>query len=135
MRFGYVEVATRAKHRCEYCHAPEALVNFPFFVEHILPRARAPELIEAPENLALACPPCNLHKADRIDAIDAETGETARLFNPRRDTWSEHFSWADDGITLQGLTTIGRATIAALHMNSVAQRGARKFWLTSDLFP
>ena len=32
----YALVAARAKHRCEYCHAPEAIFNFPFEVEHIL---------------------------------------------------------------------------------------------------
>ena len=34
----YAEVARRAGHRCEYCHAPEVIFNFPFEVEHILPR-------------------------------------------------------------------------------------------------
>lgn len=31
----YHAVSTRAEHRCEYCHAPEATFNFPFEVEHI----------------------------------------------------------------------------------------------------
>lgn len=29
----YHAVGTRAEHRCEYCHAPEAIFNFPFEVE------------------------------------------------------------------------------------------------------
>jgi hypothetical protein len=33
----YPLVAERAAHRCEYCHAPEAIFNFPFEVEHIIP--------------------------------------------------------------------------------------------------
>jgi hypothetical protein len=32
----HARVAARAAHRCEYCHAPEALFNFPFEVEHII---------------------------------------------------------------------------------------------------
>jgi hypothetical protein len=28
----YEVVALRAGHRCEYCHAPEAVFNFPFEV-------------------------------------------------------------------------------------------------------
>jgi hypothetical protein len=30
----YTLVADRAAHRCEYCHAPELVFNFPFEVEH-----------------------------------------------------------------------------------------------------
>jgi hypothetical protein len=37
------------------------------------------------------------------------------LFNPRRDSWSEHFRW--DGVRLEGLSPTGRATAAALVMN------------------
>jgi hypothetical protein len=32
----YVQVALRAEHRCEYCHAPEVVFNFPFEVEHVI---------------------------------------------------------------------------------------------------
>lgn len=33
----YTLVADRAAHRCEYCHDPELVFNFPFEVEHIIP--------------------------------------------------------------------------------------------------
>ena len=33
----YALVAARAEHRCEYCHAPEAIFNFKFEVEHVVP--------------------------------------------------------------------------------------------------
>ena len=33
----YPEVSHRAAHRCEYCHAPEAIFNFPFEVEYVIP--------------------------------------------------------------------------------------------------
>lgn len=33
----YPEVSHRAAHRCEYCHAPEVIFNFPFEVEHVIP--------------------------------------------------------------------------------------------------
>jgi hypothetical protein len=131
----YRAVAERAMHRCEYCQAPEALANFPFFVDHIVPRARAKDLIDNPDNLALACPPCNLHKADRVDAVDPETGNRVRLFHPRRDTWDDHFAWSDDQVTLLGLTAIGRMTIVALQLNRPEQRRARAFWLSSNQFP
>lgn len=37
MNSRYALVSARAGHRCEYCHAPEAIFNFPFEVEHALP--------------------------------------------------------------------------------------------------
>ena len=39
----YPVVAERAVYRCEYCHAPEVVFNFPFEVEHTLPQARGGE--------------------------------------------------------------------------------------------
>ncbi len=50
----YTLVADRANHRCEYCHAPELVFNFPFEVEHIIPISRQGANSEF--NLALACP-------------------------------------------------------------------------------
>jgi hypothetical protein len=135
VRTGYPEVAARAGHRCEYCHAPEALSNFPFFVDHIIPRTRAPELVDDTENLALSCPACNLYKSDHIEGTDPETGELTRLFHPRRDSWANHFAWESDELTVRGLSAIGRATTSLLRLNSQAQRRARAFWLTSEFFP
>lgn len=41
MNPNYPPVAERAGHRCEYCHAPEAIFNVLFEVEHIIPLANA----------------------------------------------------------------------------------------------
>ena len=41
MNPGYEAVALRAGHRCEYCRAPEAVFNFPFEVEYIIPLVHA----------------------------------------------------------------------------------------------
>jgi 5-methylcytosine-specific restriction endonuclease McrA len=49
----YADVAARAGHRCEYCHAPEAIFNFPFEVEHIIPPNDGGA--DETNNLALAC--------------------------------------------------------------------------------
>ena len=40
MNPNYPLVAERAGHRCEYCHAPEAIFNVPFEVDHIMPLAK-----------------------------------------------------------------------------------------------
>lgn len=135
MAASYAEVARRAGHRCEYRRAPEELTNFRFPVDHVAPRGAAPELLSDPDSLALACPPCNLFKADRTEGVDPQSGDLVRLFHPRRERWDEHFAWSADGLEIVGQTPTGRATIATLRMNSAAQRGARAFWLTTDRFP
>ena len=86
----YPLVALRARHACEYCHAPEIVFNLPFEVEHILPRAHGGESTE--ENLALSCRSCNLYKSDYVSAMDEETRQEVKLFHPRLDVWQEHFS-------------------------------------------
>lgn len=100
-----VAVRTRAGDRCEYCKMHQNLQGASFHVEHIVPRARGGT--SDIENLALACPGCNLHKADRVDAVDPTTGQMARLFHPRRDASSDHFAW--NGYDIQALSKIGRA--------------------------
>jgi len=64
-----------------------------------LPVVRGGETVEG--NLALACVSCSLHKAARQEALDLQTGIEAALFNPRVDTWKEHFRW--DGPRVVGL--------------------------------
>ena len=44
--------------------------------------------------------------------------ELSLLYNPRKELWRDHFQW--DGVRLVGITTVGRATIAALVMNRPA---------------
>ena len=130
----YLAVAERAAHRCEYCHAPEVVFNFPFEVEHIIPPGRG----EAPEdeaNLALSCRACNLYKSDHLEGIDPETQAAARLFHPRRDHWEEHFLFDPATGTFIGRTSIGRATVARLQMNAPVQRAARRQWVRLGLFP
>lgn len=123
----YPFVSARARHVCEYCHAPEAVFNLPFEVEHIKPLSVGGESTE--DNLALSCRSCNLYKADFIAAVDEQTQTETRLFNPRRDVWSEHFRLAGESGEVEGLNEIGRATISRLRINSAAQTAARKQWL------
>ena len=35
-----------------------------------------------------------------MEAIDAESGEMASLYDPRRDRWSDHFTWSEDTMLL-----------------------------------
>jgi 5-methylcytosine-specific restriction endonuclease McrA len=61
----YELVALRVGHRCEYCHAPEAVFNFPFEVEHIIPLVR--DGADAAYNWALACRACNVRKGAHVE--------------------------------------------------------------------
>jgi hypothetical protein len=129
----YTLVASRAAHRCEYCHAPELVFNFPFEVEHIIPLYRGGA--DAEFNLALACRSCNLRKGTRISGIDSESDTEVRLFHPRQDLWDDHFQVDSDSGTLAAKTPIGRVTITCLEMNSQAQVTARQLWIRLGLFP
>ena len=129
----YALVARRAGHRCEYCRAPEVVSGSVFQVAHVAPRAAGGS--DTPENLALACPSCNLSKNDRQTARDDASGQTVPLFNPRADRWDEHFRIDADRTEVVGLTPTGRATVAALDMNSPQQQMARAFWIRQQLYP
>lgn len=127
----YEFVSARAKHICEYCYAPEAVFNLAFEVEHIIPLARGGATTR--ENLALSCRSCNLYKSDFIVGFDETTQSNARLFNPRTDIWNEHFALRLKTGIIEGLSHIGRASIARLKMNSAAQVEARQQWIKLGL--
>jgi len=129
----YTLVADRATHRCEYCHAPELVFNFPFEVEHIIPLYRGG--VDAELNLALACRSCNLRKGTRISGLDPESNQDVPLFHPRQDLWDDHFQVDSDSGTLVAKTPTARVTITYLEMNSQAQVTARQLWIRLGLFP
>jgi hypothetical protein len=129
----YSQIAERAGHRCEYCRAPEAIFNFPFEVEHLIPPGRGGT--DEISNLALSCRSCNLFKRDAIEAVDRQTGSRVSLFNPRRELWDEHFAADQKTGNLMALTSVARATIDLLQMNGQNQVAARKQWMKLKLFP
>jgi hypothetical protein len=108
-------IRQRAGDRCEYCRMPQAATPFGRFnIEHIV--ARQHEGGDDESNLALACPRCNSFKGPNLSAIDPESGQTVVLFNPRTQSWDQHFQL--QGVLIVGLTEIGRATAKLLNMNS-----------------
>lgn len=126
-------IESRAGRRCEYCHAPQRSTNARFHVEHFIPRAHGGT--DDLGNLNLSCITCNLAKGDASDGVDPQSGERVGLFNPRQHSWDEHFTWAEDGVTLIGRTATGRATVVALNMNQPLQVEARPYWRLFGLFP
>jgi hypothetical protein len=87
------------------------------------------------ENLCLACPHCNLHKGDRVEAIDPRTQRRVLLFNPRTQLWDAHFRWSASYQNLIGRTAAGCATVVALALNTRVLRRARLMWVLLDLIP
>jgi hypothetical protein len=126
-------VAEASRFRCGYCLASQRVVG-PFLeIDHIIPEARGGTDDE--DNLVLACPMCNGHKADRVEAIDPDTRTKAPLFNPNRHRWREHFEWIEDGSVIRGRTPTGRATVAALVMNHPDIVAARALWVAAGWHP
>ncbi len=109
-------VTERADSRCEYCHYPQEISNGVLDLEHIVPESLGGEF--EPDNLALSCRHCNLHKLAKVDGIDPQTGATSRLFHPRKDGWKEHFRLDRQTGEIVGLTAVGRVTVAELKMNA-----------------
>jgi hypothetical protein len=126
-------VAKTARYRCGYCLSCEAVVGSPMEIDHLIPEAMGGLTEEV--NLWLACSLCNDHKADRIAALDPLSGEVVRLFNPRQQSWCDHFRWTALGDRIVGLTPTGRATVVALNLNRPSQVKARRLWVTVGWHP
>ena len=129
----YALVAARARHRCEYCRAPEAFFNSAFEVEHITSLARSGTDDEW--NLALSCRACNGKKHVATTALDPHNQRSVRLFHPRLDVWREHFWFDAATVEIRGLTAIGRATVGRLQMNGPHHVAARRLWSSLFAFP
>ena len=129
----YSFVAERAGYRCEYCHAPEQAFNLHFEVEHVNPKSRGGTENEG--NLALACASCNVFKSDTVFGFDVMTGIETSLFHPRQHDWKEHFCVNPTNGEVEGLTAVGRVTIACLKINSAEQLRSRKLWMKLGIFP
>jgi hypothetical protein len=129
-----LRVRSAARHHCGYCLSPQHLVMARLEIEHIIPLARGGNDDES--NLWLACPLCNGHKSAKVDAIDPASGGRVSIFNPRTQVWYEHFAWTDDGLRIEGLTPIGRATVVALHLSDDPDAiTVRSYWVLAGWHP
>lgn len=107
-------VRERAGRWCEYCRLHEDdLPLWPFHLDHVIAAQHLGT--DDPKNLAWSCQRCNLCKGTNLTAVDPDSAEVVRLFNPRSERWTEHF--AVHGNRIVGLTPTGRATVWLLQMN------------------
>lgn len=108
-------VRVRANYLCEYCHVDERWQYVRFTIDHVIPIRYGG--VDDFDNLALACFHYNRRKSDRTVAIDSDSGQSIRLFNPRSDDWADHFIWSFDGTLIQALTDSGEVTAKLMEFN------------------
>lgn len=107
-------VRQRSGNRCEYCRLSQSYSALSLHIEHVIPRQHGGT--DSLDNLALACPDCNLRKGPNLTSIDPDSGSITPLFNPRKNRWEDHF--LSNGAHLGGITPVGRTTAWLLDVNS-----------------
>jgi hypothetical protein len=127
------QVIKRAGGYCEYCRCPDTTTNTPFSIDHIIPKSKGGKTVLS--NLAYACFGCNSIKHNKRTAFDPFTRKRVALFHPRKQKWTDHFSWSDDFKLMLGLTPTGRATIEAMGLNRFGVINLREVLYDSDQHP
>jgi hypothetical protein len=130
-KFRRKQVWEWAKGHCEYCLLSQKYSVLPHEIDHI--RAKKHRGAHSLENTCIACAHCNAAKGSNAAGYDPETDDLVPLFNPRKDSWEEHFFW--DGALLVGKTPVGRATIHVLNINDPIYVDQRDYLIKADLFP
>jgi hypothetical protein len=121
---------SRARGCCEYCGMPQVASLFAHEVDHIIAVQHGGK--SEIDNLAVACFHCNRQKGPNIATIDPASGEITRLFHPRGDLWSVHFSLQKPEIV--GKTPVGRGTAALLGFNLPRRLQARMAVIRAGLW-
>ncbi|MDP8979183.1 MAG: HNH endonuclease [Acidobacteriota bacterium] len=125
------EVARRADHRCEYCLIHEDDSGFPHQLDHIVSRKHGGS--STADNLAYACALCNRHKGTDVASTDLRTGETVRLFHPRRDLWTDHFRLERE--LFEPITGVGDVTLRLLRPNATERVAERRLLQELGRYP
>ncbi|MDQ2746490.1 MAG: HNH endonuclease [Acidobacteriota bacterium] len=129
----HLKIIEAANNRCGYCLIHQQYTNSILEIEHIIPKSKGGTNSE--ENLWLSCGSCNRYKGMQTEAFDEETKKLVKLFNPRRQIWTEHFAWSEDGTFILGITLIGRASVNALKFNNEIAVSARRNWILAGWHP
>jgi hypothetical protein len=125
------EVARRAGYRCEYCLLHEEDSGFPHEVDHIISRKHGGS--SDADNLAFSCLACNRHKGTDVASVQPITGEALRLFDPRRDRWTDHLRLK--GAAIEAISETGAATIRILRVNDLERISERRILQALGRYP
>lgn len=99
-------------------------------MDHIISRKHGGTDDDA--NLAVACFHCNRRKGSDLGSLDS-LGQLVRFFNPRTDTWREHFRLNDTRIV--PLTAIGSVTERIFGFNDIGRIAERWHLLRLGRYP
>jgi hypothetical protein len=116
------QITEAADNCCEYCCVPRAVAFASYHIDHIISEKQGGGTIFS--NLALACRLCNLSKGSSIAAYHEYKESLIRLYNPRKDTWRQHFYFRPSGLVV-ARTEIGLGTIKVLNLNDLNRVQAR----------
>lgn len=107
-----LELLEKFNNQCVYCGIKifEPLMAS---IEHFYPKSLYPELMNAPDNLLIACRACDAIKNNNFP-ID-ENGNPL-LINPAKEKFSDHMIQLDNGY-IEGTTERGETTIDVLQLN------------------
>lgn len=126
-------VGASANNQCGYCQSLQRYVLGVLEIEHIIPKAAGGS--DEEKNLWLACRLCNSYKGAKTQAKDPESEQNINLFNPRRQKWTSHFIWINDGTHIAGITACGRATVLAMQLNNPYAVTVRQAWISAGWHP
>ena len=87
------------------------------------------------DNLWLTCWLCNNYKGVQTHAPDPLTERKTQRYNPRKQEWSQDFTWSDDGVYITGISACGRATVSALQLNNLYAIPVRQTWISVGWHP
>jgi len=103
-----------------------------FAIDHVIAEKHGGETAEP--NLCLSCYWCNSYKGSDLSSVDwTAGGQIVPLFNPRQQTWTEHFRL--DGARIQPLTSTGRVTVYLLRLNADERLDERDLLLALGSYP
>lgn len=126
------EVVERAKGCCEYCRSAETSRPIDFVIDHVIAEKHGGQTISS--NLCLSCYWCNSYKGSDISSVDwTADEEIIPLYNPRKQTWAEHFTL--DGVQIQAITPTGRVTANLLRLNAPERLEERELLLALGDYP
>ncbi|HYR10714.1 MAG TPA: HNH endonuclease signature motif containing protein [Longimicrobium sp.] len=127
------DVVRRAGEICGYCliHQDDALAGCA--VDHIVSEKHGGRTEF--DNLALSCTLCNRRKGTDIASVVPETRRVVALFNPRADSWTEHFRLSGDVLTIHSRTDVGAVTVRLLGLNDFHRQAERALLREEGRYP
>jgi hypothetical protein len=107
------KIESRANNLCEYCLIHEDDTFLGCQVDHIIAEKHGGTTESS--NLSYACTFCNQAKGSDVGSVVGGSDEFTRFFNPRADSWIDHFVL--ESVLIQALTPVGEATANILGFN------------------